>query len=119
VGDDTERLAGGTVSTWCERCALQFPALALLASEFLHADWPDEYEDADDAVHAFATARPRLADRLPVEVADVLALMLSDEQLEDMLVDHLGIAYRPRAAVGYARWLRDVARTVDNLLPRP
>jgi hypothetical protein len=45
--------------------------------------------------------------------------MLSDEQLEDMLVGHLGIAYGPPAAVGYARWLRDVAQTVDNLIPRP
>jgi hypothetical protein len=73
------------VSTWCERCALQFPALALLASEFLHADCPDEYEDVDDAVHAFATERPGLADRRPIEVAELLALMLSDEQLEDMV----------------------------------
>jgi CdiI immunity protein len=119
MGDDTERLSGGTVSTWCERCALQFPALALLAGEFLHADWPDEYNDADAAVHAFATERPRLADRLPVEVSELLALMLSDEQLEDMLVGHLGIAYRPPAAVSYGRWLQDVAGTVDNLIPRP
>jgi hypothetical protein len=107
------------VSTWCERCALQFPALALLASEFLHADWPDEYADVDDAVRAFATERPRLADRLAVEVPELLGLMLSDEQLEDMVVGHLGIAYRPPAAVSYERWLHDVAHRVDSLIPRP
>ena len=107
------------MSTWCERCALQFPALALLASEFLHADWPDEFEDVDDAVYAFATGRPRLADRLPTEVAELLALMLSDEQLEDLLVGHLGVAYRPPARVGYARWLREAAQRVQAVIPRP
>jgi CdiI immunity protein len=119
MADDTERLPGGTVSTWCERCALQFPALALLASEFLHADWPDEYEDVGDAVHAFATERPGLAARLPHEVDNLLAEMLSDEQLEDMLVEHLGLAYRPKGRVTYARWLEDVALKVHGLMARP
>ena len=104
--------------TWCERCALHFPALALLASEFLHADWPDEYEDVDDAVHAFATARPALAARLPAEVDNLLAEMLSDEQLEDMLVGHLGLAHRPDPGVTYDRWLRDVAQRVRGLMAR-
>lgn len=107
------------MSTWCERCALQFPALALLASEFLHADWPDEYEDVDDAVHAFATCRPALAGRLPGEVSNLLAEMLSDEQLEDMLVEHLGLAYRPDRRVTYARWLEEVALRVQGLMARP
>ncbi len=119
MGDDIKRLSGGTVATWCERCALQFPALALLASEFLHADWPDEYEDVDDAVHAFVTARPALAARLPAEVDNLLAEMLSDEQLDDMLVGHLGLAHRPDRGVTYERWLRDVAQTVQGLLARP
>jgi contact-dependent growth inhibition (CDI) system CdiI-like immunity protein len=106
------------VATWCERCALQFPALALLASEFLHADWPDEYEDVDDAVHAFATGRPALAARLAAEVDNLLAEMLSDEQLEDMLVGHLGLAYRPDRGVTYERWLREVAQRVRGLMAR-
>jgi hypothetical protein len=107
------------VSTWCERCALQFPALALLASEFLHADWPDEYEDVDAAVDAFATERPGLAARLPHEVDKLLAEMLSEEQLEDMLVDHLGLAFRPDRPVTYARWLEDVALKVHGLMAQP
>jgi hypothetical protein len=107
------------VSTWCDRCALQFPALALLGSEFLHADWPEEYDAVDDAVRAFATQRPRLADRLPIEVAELFALMLCDEQLEDMLIEHLGIAYRPPAGESYGSWLQDAARRVDDLIPRP
>ena len=107
------------MSTWCERCALQFPAMALLGSEFLHADWPDEFANVDDALHAFATSRPRLADRFPMEVAEMLALMLSDEQLEDMLVGHLGIAYRPPDGETYGHWLHDVAERVDSLIPRP
>ena len=107
------------MSTWCERCALQFPALALLASEFLHADWPDEYEDVDDAVHAFATDRPALAARLPREVDNLLAEMLSDEQLEDMLVEHLGLAYRPDRRMTYARWLEEVALRVHGVMARP
>jgi hypothetical protein len=53
------------VSTWCERRPLRFPALALLASEFLHVDWPDEYEDVDDAVHAFATEPARCGTTVP------------------------------------------------------
>jgi CdiI immunity protein len=107
------------VSTWCERCALQFPALALLASEFLHADWPDEYEGVDDAVHAFAAERPALAARLPREVDNLLAEMLSEEQLGDMLVGHLGLAHRPDRGVSYDRWLRDVAERVHGLVARP
>ena len=98
---------------------MQFPALALLASEFLHADWPDEYEDVDDAVHAFATARPALAARLPGEVDNLLAEMLSDEQLEDMLVGHLGLAHKPDRGGIYDRWLRDVAQRVQGLVARP
>jgi hypothetical protein len=107
------------MTTWCERCALQFPALALLASEFLHADWPDEYEGVDDAVHAFATARPALAARLPGEVENLQAEMLSDEQLEDMLVGHLGLAHRPDRGVTYDCWLREVAQRVQGLMARP
>jgi hypothetical protein len=42
-------------------------------------------------------------------VDNLLAEMLSDEQLEDMLVEHLGLAYRPDRPVTYARWLQDVA----------
>ena len=107
------------MSTWCERCALQFPALALLASEFLHADWPDECEDVDDAVHAFATERPGLATRLGHEVGNLPAARLSGEQLEDMLVDHLGLAYRPARNLTYARWLEGVALKVDGLMASP
>ena len=106
------------MSTWCERCALQFPALALLASEFLHADWPDDFEDVDGAVQAFATFRPALAARLPREVDNLLAEMLSDEQLEDMLVEHLGLAYRPGRGVTYVRWLEDMALRVHGLMAR-
>ncbi len=106
------------MSTWCERCALQYPALALLASEFLHADWPEEYADVDDAVHAFATYRPVLAARLPSEVAELVAQMLSEDQLEDLLVDHLRLAYRPVRAVTYARWLQQTSRTIEGLLAR-
>jgi hypothetical protein len=107
------------VATCCERCALQFPALALLASEFLHADWPDEYEDVNEAVHAFATARPALAVRLPPEVDTLLAEMLSEEQLEDVLVGHLGLAHRPNRGITYQRWLREVAQRVQGLMERP
>ena len=107
------------MSTWCERCALQFPALALLASEFLYADWPDEYENVDDAVHAFATHRPTLAARLPGEVDNLLAERLGEEQLEDMLVDHLGLAYRPDGRITYARWLEEVALRIHGLAARP
>jgi hypothetical protein len=107
------------VSTWCERCALQFPALALLAGEFLHADWPDEYQDVDQAVHAFATERPGLAARLPHEVDQLLAEMLSDEQLKDMLVDHLGLAYWPDRRTTYARWLEAVALRIHGLMASP
>ena len=106
------------MATWCERCALQFPALALLASEFLHADWPDEYEDVNDAVHAFATERPALAARLPAEVDNLLAEMLSAEQLDDMLVGHLGLAHRPDRGVTYDRWLQGVAGRVQGLMAR-
>ena len=107
------------MATWCERCGLQFPALALLASDFLHADWPEEYTDVVDAVHAFATYRPALAMRLPGEVANLVAEMLSEEQLADMLVVHLGLAYRPDHGVTYARWLEDLALMVQGLVAHP
>lgn len=100
------------MSTCCERCALQYPALALLASEFLHADWPEDFVDVDAAVDAFATYRPVLAARLPGEVQELLALMLSEEQLEDLVVDHLRVAYRPDPPVTYAGWLESVSRRV-------
>ena len=107
------------MSTWCERCALQYPALALLASEFLHADWPDEYADVEDAVDAFATYRPALAARLPDEVDELLAQMLSEDQLEDLLVDHLCVAYRPVRPITYTRWLETLGRRVHRLVTRP
>ena len=107
------------MSTWCERCALQYPALALLASEFLHADWPEEYADVDDAVHAFATHRPALAARLPDEVGELLAQMLGEDQLEDLLLDHLCIAYLPAPPLDFAGWLESTSRRVDALVARP
>ena len=107
------------MSTWCESCALQYPALALLASEFLHADWPEDYAGVDEAVRAFADDRPGLAARLPDEVEELLALMLSEEQLEDLLVDHLCIAYRPPPPLTYARWLREAGERVEALVVRP
>ena len=106
------------MSTWCERCALQYPALALLAGGFLHADWPEEYADVDEAVLAFAAGRPALAVKLPREVDDVLAEMFSEEQLEDLLVDHLGLAYRPVRPVTYARWLQEVSRRLQEMPAR-
>ncbi len=111
-----DEASGGTVSTWCERCALQYPALALLAGEFLHADWPEDFPGVDAAVDAFATYRPVLAARLPGEVQELLALMLSEEQLEDLLVDHLCIAYRPDPPVTYAGWLESVSGRVGVLV---
>jgi hypothetical protein len=107
------------MSTWCERCALQYPALAALASEFLHADWPEEYADVNAALDAFVAERPGLAARLPEEVAELLALMLSEEQLEELLVDHLCVAFRPDPPVDYASWLESMSRRVDALVARP
>ena len=107
------------MSTWCERCALQYPALALLAGGFLHADWPEEYADVDAAVDAFVAGRPGLAARLPEEVAELLALMLSDDQLEELLVDHLCIAYLPAPPLDFAGWLESTSRRVDALVARP
>ena len=105
------------MSTWCEKCALEYPALTLLASEFLHADWPDEYEDVDDAVNAFAAERPALAARFGGEVEELLGHMLSDEQLADLLVGHLGLAYWPEGPyVSYGRWLRSVAEDVAQMV---
>jgi hypothetical protein len=91
----------------------------LLASEFLHADWPDEYQGLEDVLHAFTTARPALAARLPGEVDNLLAEMLSDEQLDDMLVGHLGLALQPDPGVTYDRWLRGLAQRVQGLVARP
>jgi len=102
------------VSTWCEKCALDFPALTLLAGEFLHAEWPDEYEDADEAVELFATCHPELALRLRDEVDELLAQRLGEDQLTDLLVGHLGLAQWPEGRyVPYELWLQ---RAVDTAL---
>ncbi len=100
------------MSTWCEKCALDFPALTLLASEFLHEDWPDEYADVDEAVEAFATYQPELAERLGDEVEGLLAQRLSEDQLADLLVGHLGLGQWPEGPyVPYEVWLRHAAET--------
>jgi hypothetical protein len=52
-------------------------------------------------------------------VDNLLAEMLSDEQLEDMLVEHLGLAYRPDRRSTYERWLEGVALRVQGLMARP
>jgi hypothetical protein len=59
-----------------------------------------------------------LAARLPAEVQELLALMLSEEQLEDLLVDHLCVAYRPDPPVTYAEWLESVSRRVRVVVAR-
>jgi hypothetical protein len=52
-------------------------------------------------------------------VAQLLGLMLNDEQLEELLVDHLCLAYRPEPPGDYAGWLESVGRRVDALVARP
>ena len=105
------------MSTWCEKCALDYPALSELAGEYLHPDWPDDYLDVDDAVQAFAADHPALATRLGDEVEELLALVLSEEQLADLLVGHLGMASWPEGPyVGYASWLRATAARAGRAL---
>ncbi len=107
------------MSTWCEKCALDFPALALLASDFLHENWPDEYADVDDAVEVFAVYHPELAERLGDEVEEVLAQRLSEEQLADLLVGHLGLGHWPEGAyVAYEVWLRRAADMAVQVVDR-
>jgi hypothetical protein len=104
------------MSTWCEKCALEFPALTLLAGEFLHEDWPDEYEDVDEAVEAFAACQPELAVRLGDEVEELLARRLSEDQLADLLVVHLGLGQWPEGPyVPYEVWLRRAADTAAQV----
>jgi hypothetical protein len=105
------------MTTWCEKCATEQPALSMLAGEFLHAQWPDEYADADDAVRAFAVEHPELALRLGSEVDGLLAQGLSEELLADLLVGHLGLGYWPEGPyVPYETWLLRAVRTVSATL---
>jgi hypothetical protein len=105
------------MTTWCEKCALDYPALSLLAGEFLHAQWPDEYADVDDAVQAFAAGHPDLAPHLGDEVDELLAQGISEELLADLLVGHLGLGPWPEGPyVTYETWLRTVVSTVSRAL---
>jgi hypothetical protein len=64
--------------------------------------------------------RPALAARLGDEVEELLAHMLSEEQLSDLLVGHLGLAYWPAGPyVSYGRWLRAVAQDVTDAVAGP
>jgi hypothetical protein len=107
------------MSTWCEKCALDFPALTLLAGEFLHENWPDEYGDVDEAVEVFAACHPELAERLGEEVEELLAQRLSEDQLADLLVGHLGLGHWPEGPyVAYEVWLRRAADTAVQVVGR-
>ena len=99
-------------------CEFDYPALARLCSVYLHADWPDEYEDDHDALEAFVTFEPELASRLPAEVEVVLGRLLREGELVELLVTHLGCAYWPYPGrMTYRLWLEDLAVRVLAQVP--
>lgn len=94
-------------------CEFEYPALARFCSVYLHADWPDEYQDDHDALDEFATFEPELASRLPAEVELVLGRTQHEGELVELLVTHLGCAYWPYPGrLTYRQWLEDMAGLV-------
>ena len=101
----------------CEACDLDYPALAQLSGEYLHADWPDEFHDVHEAVAAFVQDRPGLAARLPVEVDLLLIRAPGERELVELVVSHLGCAYWPYSGKRtYRQWLLATADDVTRLL---
>lgn len=91
-------------------CARDYPALARLCSLYLHADWPEEYENDEEALASFVSLEPELAARLPAEVDLVLSRVRNEAGLVELLVMHLGCAYWPHARrITYRRWLEELA----------
>jgi hypothetical protein len=66
--------------------------------------------DVDEAGEVFAEYHPEPAERLGDEVEELLIQRLSEDQLADLLVEHLGLGQWPEGPnAAYEVWLRQAA----------
>ena len=104
----TERSAPSVA--WAER----FPELEDLFSTHLIELWTSAHETAADALREGLEYRSVAQLRAALtEVNDLLAVGLSDDQLNDILLFHLGSHYHPVDQT-YGQWLEEVAAQLNE-----
>lgn len=91
---------------------MSYPALELLVQGYLSLDWPEDYANAWAAVDDYVANEP-IARHLPDEVAQVIQMAPSEEELRLLVVGELGCGYLP-AADGFTMraWLFSVRERV-------
>lgn len=94
---------------WAER----FSELENLFSTHLIESWTSAHQTPADALREGLEYRSLAQLRAALtEVRDLLAFGLSEDQLDDVLLYHLGSHYQPVAQTN-AQWLEDVAAQLD------
>ncbi|WP_085690515.1 MULTISPECIES: contact-dependent growth inhibition system immunity protein [unclassified Pseudomonas] len=70
------------------------PALFQLLAGYFHEDWTSDHEEADDVLKLFLseTSDENLF-HVKVELKTLLRSKLSEEQLEDFLLEEIGCSY--------------------------
>lgn len=94
---------------------VDYPALRLLLQGYLNQDWPDEYQDAWEAVSDFVESEPDDAAALVGEIWTAILSARTDADLEQLVLGDLGSGYLPPAdGWSYLSWLVEVARYVGR-----
>jgi CdiI immunity protein len=88
--------------------------LALLIGGYLNQDWPEDYAQVWDAVEAFRREEP--ADRVEsacMQVRELLARRLDDDELQHFLIDELHCGYWPLGdGMTFSNWLVALERAL-------
>ena len=113
MDDDTPDVSSAKGSAPLVAWAERFPELENLFSTHLIESWTSAHETAADALRDGLEYRSVAQLRAALtEVNELLAVGLSDDQLNDVLLFHLGSHYHPVEQT-YAQWLEDVAAQLD------
>ncbi|MEI2808943.1 MAG: contact-dependent growth inhibition system immunity protein [Nocardioides sp.] len=95
---------------------MNYPALELLTQGYLTLDWPDDYANVWAAVDDYVASEP-IAGQLPDEVARVVAMIDSEEDLRALIIGELGCGYLPDSdGFTMTTWLLTVGDRVRGLV---
>ncbi len=96
--------------------AMNYPALELLTKGYLTLDWPDDYPNAWAAVDDYVANEP-IAGQLPNEVAEVVAMIDSEEGLRTLIIGEFGSGYLPDSdGLTMTSWLLAIGERVRGLV---
>jgi hypothetical protein len=96
-------------------------SLAQLLGCYFHQDWPDEFNDDNEALNALIESEPeeKIAEGV-MEIDRLLRAGLTDDKLRAILTDQVGCYFEPASErLDYVQWLHRVRNTLERGAKRP